>query len=111
MFAKTRDGAVGNGGDHTLMTPRFASLRFAQVHFDHFAGERSQRIVNAPGVVGESSRVDHDRVVVRTLDPLDQFRCAIGLPMFDRQTEVGRFRGSEIDYLLQCGRAVYRRLP
>ena len=60
---------MSNARDDTLVAPRLALQRIAQMNLDDDSAIRLQSIVDAPGVMSEGTWIDDDCVMARFMDP------------------------------------------
>ena len=78
------DDLPGNRGfDHREGTPRLARPDVADVDLDHGLLRGHDRVVQRVAVVGVGARIDHDRVVVAVLEPVDQAALVVRLEVVD----------------------------
>src|SRR4029077_13959470 len=75
------DRAGGDGGERAGAPPGLAGVGVGEVQLDHRAVKRGERVVQAPGVVGERAGVDDDGVAAAAcgMDPLDQLALVVRL--------------------------------
>ena len=88
MASKTSDSARSNWGNDTFVAPQFAGTRIGDMHFNNRTCKCSKRIVNAPRIVSEGSRIDDDCIVrcACGVNCIDEFRRTVALHAVDNKT-------------------------
>ena len=78
---------VATGRHDADVPPRLARVGVGDVDLDLGPVERSERVVDRPGVVGERTGVDDDRRAPPAggVDVLDQLALVVGLVGLDRE--------------------------
>jgi hypothetical protein len=78
---------------------------------DHGSGKCSQCIVKAPGIVGESTSVDDDRIVIvsGSVNGFDDLAFGIALNILYRKSDLGSLRSDSLDVFLECGSTINLR--
>lgn len=101
--AETGDRPRRNGGDDTGVAPWLTGVRLRNVYLDDRSGEGRQRIVKSPGVMGECTGIDDDRITSRTrvVNSVDQDTLVVRLERLEYESEASGTFGRRGDVIVQ----------
>ena len=94
VAAEADDAARSPPARPRCVPPRLAGVRVGEVQLDDRAVERGERVVDAPGVVGEGAGVDDDggAAAAGRVDGVDELALVVRLEVLEREAVRARPR-------------------
>ena len=100
---------MGLGCDDTHPSEFVPSVWIRDVNFDDSSIESAEGIVQSPRIMGQSTRVDDDRIMVTAcaMNGLDEVTLMVGLEILDVRADKGGGTAHDIYVVLERGVPVH----